>query len=176
MPLFFVTLLPPDDVQKNIEEIKKEISEKYKTTRALRLPAHITLLPPFHVEDEQVAELKNRLRIFCSGQPMFPVELDGFGAFPPKVIYLKVANPNSVRFLQTELQNDLQELLPKNREAKEFRPHITLASRDILRSDFKKAWKEVVNRKFSATFKVETVYLFLHNGKRWDLVQEFPFS
>lgn len=176
MSLYFLSLLPPDDLGDQIRALKEEISIKYNTNRALRLPAHLTLLAPFRLKETQLPELRRKLKTFCASQSSIHVEINGFGAFRPKVIFLEIANPGELRILQKNLQDYFEGLLPEEKNSRKFHPHITLATRDIHRSDFKKAWNELSPQNFHAEFEAKEIYLFSHNGKRWDISEVYPFS
>ena len=54
-----------------------------------------------------------------------------------------------------------------------FRPHVTIAYRDIPPEVFPAMWEEFKNRKFNRSFKVESFSLLKHDGKQWNLFREF---
>lgn len=177
MPLCFIALLPPEPLREQVREIKEEISDKYRSKRALRLPAHITLQPPFIIEEDLVPKLHAALKEFAGAQRPVEIHLSGFGAFVPRVIFIEVTRSSSLKELQKQLLEDLQKhLFIKEESSREFHPHITLATRDLTRSNFKMAWEEFRHRDFTASFKVKGLYLFQHNGKTWDIHREFQFG
>jgi 2'-5' RNA ligase len=176
MPLCFLALIPPKPIKEEIRSLKEEIYQKYGAKRALRLPAHITLQPPFKIETSQLPVLHNTIREFARTHHPILIDIEGFGAFPPRVIFIEVVNPGEIKKLQKQLKEILQkDLLAREDEMREFRPHITLATRDLPRNKFRSAWEEFRNRKFEKTFKAEGIFLFEHNGKTWDLSTEFRF-
>lgn len=177
MPLCFLALIPPEPLKEDIRSLKEEIHLRYGAKRALRLPAHITLQPPFKVEHSRLPALHEAIREFTRTQDPFEIELQGFGAFPPRVIFIEVNHPSALKSLQKQLLEILQkDLLLKEDPPREFHPHITLATRDLSRNNFKPAWEEFRNREFARVFKAEGIFLFQHNGKTWDISTEFRFG
>lgn len=177
MPLCFIAVVPPEPLRKRIRVLKEEFRDKYSSKRALRLPAHITLKAPFKIDDLLLPALLDNLKEFSDVQSPFQIHLSQFGAFPPKVIFIEVANPDPVKKLQRQLSKTLQkDLLPKEENPRRFRPHITLATRDLSRSSFDLAWKDLQKKDFSASFEADSVVLFQHNGKIWDTQKEFKFG
>lgn len=176
--LNFLALLPPKALSEEIKVIKQEIAQKYNCKRALRLPAHITLVPPFKLEEERVQELKDQLVDFCHKFSELTIRLKGFGAFPPRVIFIEVSNPEEIRPFRDQLLTVLETFLPyeTNNSGRPFRPHITLATRDLSRDNFYPAWEDLKKRVFNKQFEVSELTLFRHNGKTWDLKSSFRFQ
>lgn len=44
--LYFLAVIPPEPVFSEVMAFKKEMSERFSSSRALKSPPHITLLPP----------------------------------------------------------------------------------------------------------------------------------
>lgn len=86
----FLALLPPPDLQEQVTAIKQQFAEQFASRAALRSPPHITLVPPFEWPTAQLAALTGSLEAFAKEQAPVAVELCGFGAFPPRVIYIHV--------------------------------------------------------------------------------------
>lgn len=177
MPLCFIAILPPEPLKEQIRELKEEIKKKYGAVRALRLPAHITLQPPFKIEEALVPQLHLYLKEFTGSLEPFEVYLAGFGAFPPKVLFIEVPSPDHLRKVHRQLTDLLQKEHYINEEVpREFHPHITLATRDLKKSDFRTAREDLENRTFKAHFKATGIHLFQHNGRSWDINREFKFA
>src|SRR5690606_25442095 len=93
--LYFLALLPDDAIIKDVTKIKEYFAQQYHSKAALKSPPHITLFPPFYFP---VSEEKDLIRIsdqFCSTQTPFPVDLENFNAFPPRVIFVNIV-PNEL--------------------------------------------------------------------------------
>lgn len=177
MNLYFIALLPPQKLSDEVRQIKEEIRKKYRAKHALKLPAHITLQPPFPLKDIEEEDLIRSLRKFAENQSKFEVNLNGFGAFPPRVIFIDISNPKPVKALYKELNRIMKQFVPEEDQSKrELHPHMTLATRDLYRKNFKDAWEDFQKREFSATFLATKLCLFKHNGKTWDVYREFRFK
>ncbi|MGH2415835.1 MAG: 2'-5' RNA ligase family protein, partial [Microcystaceae cyanobacterium] len=83
---FFIALLPPQEVQQVVNQIKQRFAEVYQSRAAQKSPPHITLQPPFKWQLEDLPILTEHLQKFAQTQFSIPVTLDGFGAFRPRVI------------------------------------------------------------------------------------------
>lgn len=177
MSLYFIALVPDEDLKEKVKVLKEEMAEKFNAYHALKLPAHITLQPPFKLnKKEEDLLLKELNRLSCKFSP-FEVYLSGFGSFPPRVIFINIKNPQPVQYIYYKLQKDLKIIIPEEyHETREFHPHITIATKDLEKPDYKNAWKDLKHREFSATFTASKISLFRHNGKSWEIKKEFNFS
>lgn len=88
--LYLIALLPPKEILNEIRLLKEEIKAGFAVSHALKLPAHITLQRPFRVYEEKEKELVGNLSGFSGNHEAFLVELQGFGTFPPRVIFVKM--------------------------------------------------------------------------------------
>lgn len=115
---------------------------------------------------------------FAARQKPFPVQVDGFGAFAPRVLYLKVTPHAPMRELHAGLVGILRDELGfGNAElSREIHPHMTIATRDLDEATFGEAWPRYEHRGFEAEFEVDGVWLLRHNGRAWDLFRFFPFT
>lgn len=176
---YFVAILPEKDQQELITNIKKDIALRYNTKAALKSPPHITLQPPFHWNEKEEFSLINQLKGFCLGYSLFQVSVNGFDAFKPRVIYVKV-NPNMyLNSLHTSLRNvltknlNISNTLRKNRH---YHPHITVAFSDLNKDDFWKAWSYYRDKNLCFSFDAKHITLLKHNGEKWDTYVNFPLA
>ena len=176
MKLYFIAIIPPEAAEQGIHAIKQEISEKYDTKKALKLPAHITLEPPFKMKEEKEAKMLELLKNFAAEQKKFKVKLKDFAAFAPKTIFLKVENPEPMKTIFHSLQQELKVHKFIKAEKESIHPHVTVAFRDLDRKNFRKAWQEFKERKYEESFLAEAVFLLKHNGETWDIFKKFNFE
>ncbi len=175
--LYFIALLPPKDIQESIKFLKEEFNEKYKAKYALKLPAHITLQIPFRLEEKEEHILIQSMEAFVVQQEPFEICLSGFGTFSSRAIFVRVANHEPLRNIHTNLQKHLKRKLELNNCEKEvIHPHMTIATRDLKKDKFHKAWNEFKNREIKASFTVNSLFLFKHNGETWDIHSEIIFE
>jgi len=176
---FFIALLPPPEVQDYANQIKQYFAEHYASRGAQKSPPHITLQPPFEWEALLVPELEQCCSTFANGRDSVPVTLSGFGAFPPRVIYINVVKTQELLTLQTDLMAYLETrlgIVDPLILTRAFAPHMTVAFRDLTRQNFKAAWPEFQQRQLQFEFTATQLTLLLHDGRRWNVSAEFPFS
>ena len=175
--LYLIAIKLPEDLNRKILFIKKEIARDFLSKHSLRLPAHITLQKPFHYVNEIF--LIDRLGAFKTNLPRFELKLKGFGAFIPRVIYVAVDESRHLVHLHQQLGKWLlseMEFEQNLVNLTSFTPHVTVAYRDLTRQNFTAAWKRYGNQDFSAGFVLKENDLWRHNGKQWEVIHKFdPF-
>lgn len=176
--LYFIALLPPPELRARIEALKKEMQQHYGAGHALKAPAHLTLQIPFKRSEDQEAALTGGLADFAAGETGFSVDLDGFGCFAPRVIFINAGPPEPLAGLFTRLRANLLDALgfAQDEVGRRFHPHITIATRDLRKTDFSAAWAEFQQRPFRASFRAGHLVLLKHNGRAWDSYRAFGFS
>jgi 2'-5' RNA ligase len=177
--LFFLAVMPPEDIQEEVKNIKLEFKDQYGSEHALNSPAHLTLVPPFQWPAEKEAPLVQNLDHFCKDENTFEVALNGFGAFKPRVIYIDVKKNIFLSDLHDRLRNYLNEnciISELLREKKPFNPHMTVAFRDLTKDNFYVAWNEFKNKNFHALFTVDKIVLLIHRQKRWEVSHQSFFG
>ncbi len=80
--------------------------------------------------------------------------------------------------MQKKLGFQLKELriFEKNYKNQAYRPHMTIAFRDLRKPQFYEARAEFENRDFNMTWPAKGLFLLKHDGKRWQIDQEFIFK
>ncbi|OCR01876.1 2'-5' RNA ligase [Oscillatoriales cyanobacterium USR001] len=176
---YFIGLLPPQEIQDRITEFKQYFAENHASSGALKSPPHITLQPPFKWLMEEIGKVEEGLEKFAIAHHPIPITLSGFAAFPPRVIY---ANPLKTPEL-LEIEKNLSEYLETNlgisdpvAKSRPFTPHMTVAFRDLTKENFKAAWPKFKKRMLYFEFTVSQLTLLVHDGDRWNISREFPFS
>ena len=174
--LYFIALIPPEPLRKQIIELKLKFAENYRTSHALKSPPHITLIPPFNFRNTEEKRIIDLLKIFVQTTNPFNVTIEGFGAFKPKVIYLDFTENELLQSLQMRLSEQFNGISGLNvKKRKLFAPHMTLAFRDLSPQMFYRAWEKYKLETFKASYMVESLFLLKHNGKFWDIAYELYF-
>lgn len=178
MTLYFLAIIPPEEIQKRIKTLKWEIAEKYNAKHALKLPAHITLQIPFKIPETEEESLIEILKEFAENQESFQLDLKDFGRFGQKVIFLNIEDHKELISLHAELQEILHKnfSLKKHETFSKIHPHITLATRDLHHQEFPKAWADFKIREFTDSFSVKNFSLLKHDGKIWHIYRDFHFN
>jgi len=175
---FFIALLPPDSMQDEVRQIQYDFRDRYSTQATLKSPPHITLIPPFELSSDRLEPLQIELEKFAKTRSSFTINLSGFAAFPPRVIYLNVvSNP-----ILSRLYVDIAATLANNLDihnpyaSRPFVPHMTVAFRDLTPENFKLAWSEFSDRQIDFEFEVINLTLLAHDHKKWNVLSNFSFK
>ncbi|MBD1894728.1 2'-5' RNA ligase family protein [Coleofasciculus sp. FACHB-129] len=174
---FFIALLPPQEIQDYAKEIQQHFAQTYASKGAQKSPPHITLQPPFEWQVEAVPVLEESLRTFASHRSPVSITLEGFGAFPPRVIYINVLKTPELLALQADLMTEMETNLgiaDSVSKQRPFAPHMTVAFRDLTRQNFKLAWAEFQERPLQFEFTAAQLTLLIHTGERWEVSSDFP--
>ena len=166
MNKYFIAIIPPESIKTDILRFKEYFRDQYKSKGALNSPPHITLHMPFEFDDEE--RLVKTLKKFEFES--FEIELQDFGCFEPRVIFVDMKENGSLHEIQSRLtsfcKRELQ-LFNADHSDRAFHPHITIGFRDLKKPQFYTAWKEFENKSYSATFETDRISLLKHDGKIW---------
>ena len=176
--LYFIALLPPQEIQDFATGIKQYFADNYDSKHAFKSPPHITLQPPFEWDSSQIIELEDCLEKFVIGRSSIPIIIDGYNAFAPRVIYIDVVLSADLMNLQFELMSNLETnlgIVDKVGKSRGFTPHITVAFKDLKKSQFKAAWNEFENKELHFEFTASKLTLLNHENKKWNISKEFDF-
>ena len=178
MNLYFIAILPPESVSEEIQQLKREMQAVYGAGHALKSPAHITLQMPFRQREENEPAMESALQTFAERELGFTIRLNNFDCFPPRVIFVKIAEHRPLVQVRLRLLPILSKItgLTGSTLKQPFHPHLTIATRDLREEVFPLAWKDFSGRAYSATFQAVGIALLKHNGKFWEVQKEFPFS
>lgn len=174
---FFIALILPQNVQNYANQLIQELGDRYRT-RASKAPPHITLQPPFLWHLETISEVESSLSKFVQIQSAVPIQLSGFGAFAPRVLFINVLKTPELLNCQTNLMAHLAkelEIIDPVSQNRPFSPHVTIASRNLTRHTFKQIHAELQERQAEFEFICDRLTLLIHNGQRWQPHAEFPF-
>lgn len=137
-----------------------------------RMPAHITLLPPFDVDQEVLSGVVEHLTMVAKECDQFDVELHGTGTFQPvsPVVFIALARGiSSCERVEAKVRSGI--LGVESRFP--YHPHVTLVHDE---SD------EILNRAFDdftdfrASFTVAQMHLFHMRASSWHSLEAFTFT
>lgn len=170
MHLYFVAIMLPPLLVKEIRSFQEEMAAKYDASRQLKIPVHITLLPPFRndKEDDVVTAFEGA----CSKvKKPKEIALNGFGEFRNKVLFVNVVQNEALsemkKTIVSNISKSLSLKLPEHYHS--FHPHVTIANRDLTRRAFLKAWPVLKDRPFEKTFNTVEVALYKHMDGIWQV-------
>ncbi len=176
-PLYFIASLPPYMVRQEIHAMKKEIAQKWGPRHALKSPPHITLVPPFRWPKEREALLKEVLYHFAKHHQSFPVVLEDFGRFDQRVIYVRIRHNSALARLHYDLCAWMAQRAQLTcQDRRPYRPHMTLAHRDLSQELFPSVWAAFAERRYQRHYTASHISLLRHNGRFWEVTAEYPLG
>lgn len=173
--LYFVAIIPPQELCDAITAIKEDFKERFNSRHALRLIPHITLKAPFsHAGHQRV------LNWFTGISPTvhpFEQRLHHFNCFSGKrnpVIFIEPELNDSLKQLQQDIIADFKKnfAIPIPGNELSFHPHITVGYRDLSYENFLLSWREYRDKNFDASFSVENFCLLQHDRKQWNIISK----
>ncbi len=178
MHMYYLAILAPEEINEEVLKWKNFFKERFNCIKALNSPAHITLIPPFWMNDHSEKDLIDALKIFCRRQDRVLIQLKDFSAFEPKVIYVDVVKNERLELLHQNFNDFIcsQNKFPVKRSETIFQPHISLATRDLYKKDFQTAWELFSKKKYEAAWMANSISLLRHNKKNWEVISTSQFS
>jgi 2'-5' RNA ligase len=176
---YFIAILPSAEISERVRSWQQELADRYGTKGSLRSPPHLTLHMPFQWKESREQELIDGLSTFCRKTLPFMVGLEGFGAFPPRVIYVNVKDNPELSAFQKELTRFCKtnfDLHNSTYADHPYHPLITLAFRDLRKPDFPAAWSDFSSKDFRVEFQVVQACLLRHTGKEWIVHREMELG
>lgn len=149
------------------------------------IPPHITLYPPFHIQDSSEEAIISSLRENFSNYPYFTVDLTHVGYFEGanNVVYLGPSDESALllKTLHAHILNILAPIVTHafsdyTMSGKEFSPHLTIAER-IPSEEFETIKKEFSGPAEPITFPATSIDLYRRSPetKQYDKILEIPF-
>lgn len=164
-----VAIAVPEPWGARLQEYRTELGD----TSAHGIPTHITLMPPFEVEQADLPAVEKHLGEAAAGLPPFRIHLRGTGTFRPvsPVVFVTV-----VRGISSCEQ--LAKAVRKGPLATDlafpYHPHVTVAhhlEEDLL----DRAFDELAG--FEAQFEADHFLLYVHDPEvGWQPTQEYPLA
>jgi 2'-5' RNA ligase len=175
--LYFIAIIPPEEISAEVIVFKEDIANRFESKAALKVVPHITLKTPFKLPISEHEKLREWFKNMYVTAHSFSLELKDFGSFPkqlaPVIFIQPVANP-SLHLLQKDILWSFKDHFPEVELIKfetNYHPHMTVAYRDLHPDQFKKAWGEYKEKKYSVTFDVKDFHLLQHDGKKWNIIE-----
>lgn len=128
----FIALEMPDEIRRGLDEISFSLRKELANAPLRWVPVeniHLTLKFLGDIDQAQVPEVNEILKLLTNGFRPFDISLENLGAFPnlqrARVLWVGVKVPAIAEF-QRKLEDKLSQLRFKP-EGRKFEPHLTLA-------------------------------------------------
>jgi len=178
MYMYFIAIVLPQHLNEKVLKYKNMMLEKYNCKVGLKSPAHITLVPPFWMEEEKQEGLIVDINSLSNDVEPFPVLTSNFSAFKTKTIFISTAPSDQL----SQVKIAIDEFFRNNSfynikiESRPFHPHITIATRDLYKKDFQEIWPWFAEKKFEEKWTAEGLSVLKHNKKNWDVIYTSQFK
>ena len=162
-----VAIAVPEPWGEQLKEYRTELGD----TSAQGIPTHVTLVPPFEVDDDDLPVVERHLTEAAKANGPFKLHLRGTGTFRPvsPVVFVVVVDGISAceqlafSLRRGPLACDLQ--FP-------YHPHVTIAHR-LSDDQLDQAFKDLAG--FECEFKATRFSLFVHDADTgWKPTRHFP--
>ena len=177
MTMYFIGLVLPSSLNEKILRWKNFMHERYQCKVGLKSPAHITLVPPFWMEEEKETALLHDVTRLASSYSSFTIKTKNFSAFKPRTIFIDVEKTEVLVQLKERVDAffKLNTAYKAKTDSRPFHPHITIATRDLFKKSFNEAWPIFEKEKFEEEWKAGDLSVLRHNSKNWDVVYTSQF-
>ena len=172
MNMYFVAIVAPEEINLQVLKWKNFFKERYECTVALKSPAHITIIPPFWMNEALEDDLINSINEFSGIKNKFEIIVKDFGAFKPKVIFVDMIKNEQLNDLHHSFNDFIysQNKFPIKKDDRPFHPHMTLATRDLYKKAFQEGWEIFSKKKYEASWMINGIALLRHNKKNWAVI------
>ena len=175
--MYFIAVVLPAELDKKVRKWKELMHEKYGCSVGLRSPAHITLVPPFWMDEEKEQQLIADVDMISSAVKPFTVAINNFSAFKPRTIFVDVRVDETLRSLKETVDTFFATAEYKVKiDDRPFHPHITIATRDLHKKAFQDAWPIFENKKFKTEWEANGLSVLRHNRTNWEVIHTSMFK
>jgi 2'-5' RNA ligase len=177
MRMYFIALVLPEELNIQVKAMKEYMREMYGCKVALRSPAHITLIPPFWMDESLQEMLSASLDEVAERFGDFSIEQNGFSCFSQKTIFIASAPNDSLSRLHKNVNDFFREqaAFPMKFDDRPFHPHVTIATRDLTKKAYQEAWAHFKNKKFTKTWSCTGLSLLQLGDNGWRIIHNSPF-
>ncbi|QCK14660.1 2'-5' RNA ligase family protein [Mangrovivirga cuniculi] len=178
-PLYYIACLVPSPLKGEIIGFMKEIERLVGAKHAQKSPPHITLYPPFRIDENKEVKVIQCIEEIAKSIDSFEVELNGFSGFPPRTFYVQPIENPELAILREKTLNEAGKVIGvdiSKLRARPLNPHITIANRDLEKEDYPVLVKHFSTISFKRKYEQNSISLLKHNGKNWDVLATFIFE
>lgn len=176
--LYFIAINCPPSIDEQVLIHKQWMRRQFGCKAALRSPGHITLIPPFWLEETQQQELELQFHAFRSQQQELQIFMNGFSHFGDRVLYIRVEENPELSSLRNDAERYFHNAFPEiiQPDSRPFKPHVTIANRDVMPDMFIKAWSHFSKESFNALFPAQMISLLKLIDGKWTTIATQEWS
>jgi 2'-5' RNA ligase len=156
---YLLLVSPPEDIRKAIGNIKKEVSIKYGSARALNSAAHINLIKFVLVKGYE-RNLLTQLFTYCINSLAFEIRLNKFDVFPRHTLYVNVQGNEWLKKLQSGILLMLMSSISlRNQHINASKMFYMTIAGSLSPKQFEPIAYEYKNRFLSTSFQAKNILL-----------------
>ena len=176
--MYFIAIVLPEELNERILVDKKMMEEKFGCKVGLKSPAHITIVPPFWMEEEKEQRLLEDVKTISSDMHQFPVTTNNFSAFKPRTIFIDVIVDVQLAGVKDSADRFFKdnEFYKIKIDTRPFHPHITIATRDLQKRAFQEAWSLFQQKEFREEWLASGLSVLRHNRRNWEVIYTAYFT
>ncbi|KAA0206146.1 2'-5' RNA ligase family protein [Candidatus Uhrbacteria bacterium] len=174
---FLIAHVLTDDTGERVDDLRREISERFDVHGALRLPPHITFVTPFeHADADTVIE-----SVRAAVEPFLPftVRTTGFAAFGKGVWFIDMEQDTKLFDIKNAIQSELGPRtgwLPGIFD-KESHFHLTIVYKDVEPAVHEKIGEFLKSRTVPiSSITIDAMTVLRHEEKGWTSFRGLPFG
>jgi 2'-5' RNA ligase len=168
VPTIGVSLAVPEPWGQELQEYRIAMGD----ADARHIPTHITLLPPYELDDAALEVVVDHLGTVAANTDPFHVHLRGTGTFQPVSPVVFVGVVQGISACEVLAAKVLKGPLAIDR-AFPFHPHVTVAHH-LPEAQLEQAFVEL--ERFEAAFDVTEMWMYLHDSvSGWQPTRAFAF-
>lgn len=175
--LKLIAIIPPEPAFSVVRQEQEHIQRTWGPAHALRTPPHLTIIPPVALTAGEVGLLLGLAGAIAGEFTPFDMELNGYGAFKPRVLFIHPQPAPALNELhdiwRIALMTRMPHVLAKYPD-RPFHPHVTLAHKDVKGMQFSKMWSYYEKKEFHAFFRVDHFHILKHVGDGWVMERKYP--
>jgi 2'-5' RNA ligase len=154
-----LVISPPDEVNRSIGKIKKEVGVKYGNSHTIHSSAYISLVKFLLVKGCE-RNLLSRLFSFCINKMPVEIMLNNFDVFPSHMLYVNVMENQGLKKLQNELTSLLIIHLPVYEKLmKAAKKHYMSIAGNLSPLQFEPIAKEYKGRHINTSFRAKRIVM-----------------
>jgi len=166
---FTIVALFPDELDRRVDALRRELSERFGPKQALVWPPHLTLRMGFNVPEDKIDDFIESFEYYLKKMKSVKVKLKGFSYyddFPmnvwitsPYVVAIDVERTPELLDFHTKLLGFTEFAINKDEKTEDWKPHVTMAYNDIDENVFLKYKDYLSGKDFEGEFELKRVAL-----------------
>ncbi|MBP5587625.1 MAG: 2'-5' RNA ligase family protein [Treponema sp.] len=167
----FIGVLLPEDLTLTLEDCRRYMNEAYGCKSGHGTPIHVTLVPPFKLQEEYSTEdLVRAIKKDVLPERLgFSAHIENFSAFGDRTIFGNVIANDKWTKLRDKTVKAILNACPgcTKKDQRPFQPHATVANRDIPEGVIIEALQIMNELNLVEDFPVDNITIFERKGNRW---------